>query len=236
MRRPDLRFLILNGILLFAVAGTVWANRTATVTAPPTGFLHGESLDFRGWKSHAVALTDREMDLLRPDAVMVRRFESPAGEIAELAVIAGHRKQTVHTPAYCLSGGGWETLTTGEWSLPIQGLPRGSSVEGTRAVMTDDGNEVIITYLFTDGTATTRSILRFQVEQLWTRLRGHLPMGALVRIIVPVTRDRESAVRLSDAFAAALLPQTLRDLRTAQKQGVAADSSATKTYREKHAN
>jgi hypothetical protein len=109
-------------------------------------------------------------------------------------------------------------------------------VEGTRAVMTDDGNEVIITYLFTDGTATTRSILRFQVEQLWTRLRGHLPMGALVRIIVPVTRDRESAVRLSDAFAAALLPQTLRDLRTAQKQGVAADSSATKTYREKHAN
>jgi len=46
--------------------------------------------------------------------LLVRRYGMAVGEkfaeVAELAIIAGHQKKSVHTPGFCLAGGGWETL------------------------------------------------------------------------------------------------------------------------------
>ena len=64
-----------------------------------------------------------------------------------MTVIAGHRKQSIHTPAYCMRGDGWEVVAEESVSLPVQG----HEVEAIRARIAKDGREMLATYFFTDG-------------------------------------------------------------------------------------
>jgi len=106
---------------------------------------------------------------------------------------------------------GWETTEAHPLHLNLQG----QTVETTRAVMYKDGKEVIATYTFTDGEFSTGNLSKFQMVQLLRRFRAKVPIGALVRVIVPVSGDRAAAEQLSNEFITANLPTVLRGLRSA---------------------
>lgn len=209
------RLLIFNAVLLFALLGSTGGYRTGSPKVIASDSLSRAALPFRGWTASELHLTKAEQEMLRPDAVLLRRYTAPSGETVDLAVIAGHRKQTVHTPAFCMAGGGWETLSEAEW----QTAAGKNDLKGTRSVMGQQGQELVATYFFTDGASSTRSLVRFQGTQLLQRLRGQTPLGALVRITVPVARDRDAAEKLSDEFAEAVFPDVLRNLRSAPRTG-----------------
>jgi EpsI family protein len=174
-------------------------------------FLSALSLPYQGWKTSDQALSEEERDLLQPDAALVRNYQSPAGETAQLAVIAGHQKRSIHTPAYCLPGGGWQTIALHGDSLMLSGR----SLPVMRAVMQDDrGRGMVATYFFTDGERVTSNLVGFQATQLLKRLHGEVPLGALVRILVPITKDEPTAARLSGQLAQATLPAVLEKIKT----------------------
>lgn len=75
---------------------------------------------------------------------------------------------------------------------------------------------MLVTYFFTDGDFSTRELVHYQWDQMLKRLRGEPPMGALVRIIVPVHSDRKAAERFSDDFAREMLPEILKSIRAAR--------------------
>jgi EpsI family protein len=139
----------------------------------------------------------------------MRRYQAADGQWAELAVIAGHRKRSIHTPAVCMVGGGWDTLTQQTATLPLSGRP----IPAMRLLMSKEGKQLLVTYFFTDGDACLNNLVQFQGFQALKRLRGQAPLGALARIIVPVCGDAEQAARETDAFAQATLPGTLAALR-----------------------
>ena len=114
------RLLIVNGILLLALLGGYFGLRSEDAVASRTDFLQPLNLPFQGWKATDMALKPDEMDMLKPDAVLMRHYKSQDGQSADLAVIAGHRKQSIHTPAFCMVGSGWEVLTQGEHEIPLQ--------------------------------------------------------------------------------------------------------------------
>lgn len=200
------RLLVLNTVLMLALLGGWWGRASARGPLRVGNPLEGLQIPFKGWKTADVPLQAHDLDLLQPDGYLIRSYEGPQGQSAQLAVIAGHRKRSIHTPAFCMAGGGWETLwqSACDITLPDRRIP------ASRMLMEQRRQGVLVTYFFTDGQYSTRSLLAFQGHQILLRLKRRLPSGALVRIIVPVTGpDESAALRLTSQFARSVLPPLL---------------------------
>lgn len=202
------RFLWACLVLLFAFAGSSWARRIETGKLDQPDFLTRLNPQFRGWTTSDIPLDANEAELLEPDAYLIRRYLSPQGVGVELAVVAGHRKRTVHTPGFCMAGGGWETLAQKSPLLTIEGR----QVKATQLLLARDGRRVLTTYFFTDGAYTTNSLVTFQASQLLNRLQSRVPLGAVVRILAPVSGELADAERLTDEFAQSVLPGVMTAL------------------------
>jgi EpsI family protein len=171
-------------------------------------FLREMRVGFRNWKPVDVPLPHAYEELLQPDSTLIRRYAS-GQEWCELAVIAGHRKQTIHLPAFCVAGDGWEVIEQGSTRLPAGGR----TIAANQILMSKERHFMLVSYFFTDGTYSTPSLIRFQAKHILERFRTGIPLGALVRIMTPVGADPGAAVSLTNDFAAATLPSTLELLR-----------------------
>lgn len=210
------RLWLVNGLFLLALAGAFWGRYSESAVLAPRDFFRGLDLRFRDWKVQDQPMAADESEMLNPDAFLLRRYRSPDGrEGAELAVIAGHEKRTVHSPAFCMAGDGWETVAEMEDALEVGG----KRIPVRRVMQTKEGRWELSTYFYTDGETSTANLLGFQGRQLLTRLRGGLPMGALVRILVPISKDGMAAQRLTDDLAEATLPALLLRLKSVRSGG-----------------
>lgn len=204
--RHRLSYLIC--ILMVTAFCGFYSRRVESIASTKVDYFQNLPLQYRDWTITHSDISDSDRTVLRPDAVTLRRYSSPNGEIIDLAVIAGHRKQTVHTPSFCMVGGGWNTLTEDSITLTIAG----KKVPMRRALMENDGHKAIMAYFFTDGALCLESLPKFQFELFKRRLSGVISQGALVRVIVPVLGDTETATRLSDDFAVSIMPELLEQL------------------------
>lgn len=209
------RLLVLNGVLLLALAGGTWGRRSESATVARPDFLRPLKLPFRDWASKDQELSPAERSMLEPDAALVRQYQGGKGQFAELAVIAGHRKKTVHTPGFCMVGGGWEVLAQRNIEIKLPDRPQ-AKITATQALLTKDGRGLLATYFFTDGELATNSLVSFQGAQIVKRVRGESPLGAVVRILVAVDRDAGGAEKLAAEFAQATLPRVLGSLADAR--------------------
>ncbi|MGC4046131.1 MAG: EpsI family protein [Armatimonas sp.] len=206
------RYIIINVILLATLFGLYGASRTTPPDGAYKDCLKGLTLPFRDWNVEEQFLTDRENEMLRPDTVLLRQYSSYMGEQVGLAIVAGHRKQTVHTPAFCMAGGGWNALSQSEQNLKLGD----TNIETVRSIMEAQGKRILVTYFFTDGTNSQRSLPAFQTTQFLQRLKGYPSWGALVRISVPIGSSQSDAENLSNEFARTTLPTVLQRLRDAR--------------------
>jgi EpsI family protein len=209
---PKWSVAIVNLFLLIAVAGSYWGRHIDAATVRQANFLQTLSVPFEGWQTSDEKADANDLYLLQPDSVLIRDYKSPKGEDAQLAVIAGHRKRSIHTPVFCLAGGGWETVSQQSGVITVAGR----KIQTNRLVMTQNNQSVVLTYFFTDGEYCSPSLTSFQTVQMVKRFRSVVPMGALVRIIVPIRSTEERADALSDQFAGATLPAVLDSVRHAQ--------------------
>ena len=206
------RTTAVNVLIVLTLMGGFWGRRIESASASSVNLLSSLELPFRNWKQSNFKLTSEEAGILQPDSVLLRRYKDQNGMgNVELAVIAGHRKKTVHTPDYCLIGGGWETLSQRDIDI---NLPSGPIVPAVRSWMVRDGKQMICTYFFTDGEFSTRSLPQFQFSQISKRLRGNVVAGALVRIIVPMQSSPQETEGLGDDFGVKTLPAILDRMKS----------------------
>ncbi len=204
------RFLIINIVLLLALFGSQWGRGIENARVQRADFLSKLPLAYLNWKFTDVAIPADELQILEPDASVIREYTSPdGGSAAELAVIAGHKKRSIHTPGFCMAGGGWEKLWERSMEMPVGGR----TILVTRSLMSREGQQVMATYFFTDGDYCTDDLVQFQGMQMMKRFRSEIPLGALVRILVPVRSDPRIAEQISSDFAAATVPPVLASLR-----------------------
>jgi EpsI family protein len=210
------RFIGLNTVLACIVILAYVSRAPAYDATQHSNFLKRLPLPFLTWSTQQVDLTAGDLALLQPDAFTVRNYKSPDGRLVQLAVVAGHKKRSVHTPAFCMTGGGWETVIQRPVTLHAAGR---LAIPATEAVLAQDDTVILTTYFFTDGSYCTNDLLRFQGMQLWDRVRGRVSLGALVRIITPMQggRDQKTAEQLTNQFATAVLPAVLANLQAHQQ-------------------
>lgn len=210
------RITVINSLLLLTLVGGIWGRRAEGAETQSSNFLSDLKAPYRDWKASDFKLTADENAMLQPDALLLRRYRDPKSRASvEVAVIAGHRKKTIHTPDYCLTGGGWETLSQKDILLRLQD---GSEVPAVRSWLSRDGKQMTATYFFTDGDFSTRSLPQFQVEQIGKRFRSSISIGALVRIIAPMQASPQETETLSDDFARHLLPTILDRMKQVQHE------------------
>ena len=210
------RLLVLNGVLVLALAGGTWGRRSESATVARPDFLRPLKLPFRDWESKDDKLSPAEQSMLEPDATLLRQYRGKKkGQWAQLAVIAGHRKKTVHSPGFCMVGGGYELLAQRNIQIPLPTQPD-AKITATQALLTKDGHGLLATYFFTDGELATNSLVSFQGAQIVKRVRGESPLGAVVRILVAVDRDAGGAEKLAGGCALATLPQVMGSLTEAR--------------------
>ena len=207
------RLLLVNGVLVLALLGGWMGRKLEAATVADPKFLERLDLPFRGWDAKPQVLTPAELELLEPDAVLARQYSSRGtNEAAQLVVVAGHRKKSIHTPAYCMAGGGWETISRSSTAIRLPDR----AIHAARMLMTNEGKSLLVTFFFTDGEYCTESLPRFQAVELLKRFRSSVPVGALVRIEIPVTAGQNAAEKLSDEFAEAVVPPVIAGLRGAR--------------------
>lgn len=206
------RLVVVNLLLAIALAGSYWGRHIDDAVVRQGDFLKSVALPYQGWATSDTPLSASDLSALQPDSFVVRNYQSSKGAQVQLAVIAGHRKKSIHTPAFCMAGGGWETLSEQTTALHLPGR----TVVADRELMEQNGSQIVATYFFTDGTYCSPSLTTFQMVQLLKRFRTNIPMGALVRIIVPVRTTPAQADTLTEQFASATVPEIMTALHRAQ--------------------
>ena len=206
-----LRIPIAIACLALTLLGSRWAGQTQNAPVRPTDELAMLEIPFYDWAQLDLDLSERETEVIRPEAALLRRYESPDdGLSAELTVIAGRHKRSVHTPGYCLPGSGWEVVQQEATSMT---LPGGRKIPIVHSIMTNDaGQQMAVVYFFTDGNFATNNIARYQFNQLLKRLRKQSSFGAMVRLIIPIHEgvDTDAFIR---EFANAAFPKVMDKLK-----------------------
>jgi len=169
-----------------------------------TGLVAMRLGDWQGRDLGSLDHTSRQM--LQPDAVISRLYRDSAGREVELLVIYGHRKATFHSPGQCLLGNGWNIVSKERASSALGGR----EVTMNRFRIQKDANRAVIFYGYVEGGRVTPSWVKHQFYLAGDRARGRLPMGALVRVTVPVAGDEAAADRVGLGFMQGVLPGVMR--------------------------
>jgi EpsI family protein len=154
------------------------------------------------------SLDDATATELGADAYLTRTYStSDAASVGlYIAYYASQRPGvSIHSPLHCLPGTGWEALDVATIPLPAAD----GSAAGSVRLMTMRKNldrAVVIYWYQLEGRSVANEI-ESKLYLLSDRLRRQPGDAALVRIVVPVTAEPETAASRGLAFARELLPQ-----------------------------
>ncbi|MCS6950871.1 MAG: EpsI family protein [bacterium] len=204
--RPN--YWIVIAMFLLAWGMVVYARQAENrvVTFPiDTGQVPNTIAGFRMVEQHD--LDDLSKQMLTPDAYIVRSYANEAGYPVNVLVIYGHRKNTFHSPGYCLPGGGWAIQKKSIEHIPVV-APDGREYKAAmnRFLLQKGEQRQVVFYCFVEGGRVTPSIFKHNWYLLQDRLLHRPAMGALLRIIVPVADNEEGAADIARAFARELVP------------------------------
>lgn len=209
------RLVLANSFLILALLGSFWGRKIEASPIAGTDIFADLKVPYHDWKTSPIEITARERELLEPDGLLMRRYTAPYKHVVDLAVIAGHRKKTIHTPDYCLAGGGWDTIAQHDSYLML----KGKRIRTVRSLLMHEKNQVVAVYFYTDGDATMTSLVEFQLHQMRRRMLAKGSLGALVRFLAPVNTTPEEAHQRIQEFAEETLPVILTRMQAAQSNG-----------------
>jgi EpsI family protein len=114
--------------------------------------------------------------------------------------------ESMHSPKYCLPGGGWEFSAFRTITLPTPNGP----AQINRSVIQKPGSRSLIFYWYQPGSRVVASEYQSKIFLVWDGLFHSNPGGSIVRVILP---DRPKAEEAGLAFARQLLLEVHSCLR-----------------------
>lgn len=199
---------LVTAILLVQAAAFHLVNRREEVTeAAPLRQIPEE---FAGWE----LVEDRPLDsynleIVHPDDYVMRMYaRSSGGRWADLFIAYFRTQRTghsPHSPRNCLPGRGWVPSRAGYISISVPGDPALLTVN--RYVVAKESARSVVLYWY----QTARRVIASEYEaKIWLVLdamRYNRSDTALVRVVVPVGADGDSAAERSAVeFAQAVVP------------------------------
>ena len=111
--------------------------------------------------------------------------------------------ESMHSPKYCLPGGGWEPLDIGVEKVPVAGR----SVEVNRYQLYKAGERLLVLYWYQNRRHVIASEYMNKAYLAWDAFLHGERSGSIVRISLP---DGPAAIKDAATFAAQVMPQVSR--------------------------
>ena len=199
--------LLTLAILSGALAAEVWSDhRNPEILAKP---LDSISRQIDGWTSTGnQKLGDTIVATLDATSYLSRTYRKGSNELDVFMAFYARQKagESMHSPKYCLPGGGWEfvdfrtvTLTTPDGPAQIN-----------RSVIQKPGSRALLFYWYQSRSRVVASEYQSKGFLVWDGLIHANPGGSIVRVILP---DRPKAEEDGVSFASQLLLQVQGCLR-----------------------
>ena len=209
--KPSLRFgVLLVLILLVGVVVNAWSY---------LGEAHVERQDLSefpetvgAWQRTGIdrTLDDETLKVLRASDYLLRDFQKPDGQVANLYVgyYASQRTgATYHSPLNCLPGSGWILSEPGKATIA---LPDGTSFVANKYVIQSGAFKSLMIYWYQGRGRNVASEYWGKFYTVLDSIRLRRSDAAMVRVTVPITGSEAAAEKAAIEFASgasAFLPQ-----------------------------
>ena len=218
--------LVRCGLALALILATAfYANRLTHGEAVPLA----ESLDrfpmrIGEWQGKTRYFAPEIYEKLGVSDSLLRVYFNPKGQRVWLYVgyyQSQRRGAQIHSPKYCLPGGGWSVLRQRVREIPI---PSGEPVRAVEAVYQKGGEKEVFLYWYQSRGRYITSEYMQKLHMLLGALRYNRTDAAFVRYSVPVEQDDVAkAVRIGIGFIQQTVPilnrflpgETIRSRRSA---------------------
>ena len=167
-------------------------------------------LDIAKWRGVPRYLDKKFIDTLDfSDYIMVNYKDGYGKNINfYMAYYESQRKgESIHSPATCLPGGGWEFSQAGSTAIFISG-PEQKTIKVNRAFMQLGDVKQLSYYWFPKAGRVLTNAYQLKLYTFWDALTQQRTDGALVRLITPVyqSEDLPQAEKRLQTFIQSLLP------------------------------
>ncbi len=102
----------------------------------------------------------------------------------------GGDETSIHPPAHCLPGSGWDIIAQGKVVLDLPGMPE-RPAEVNRLVIARGEVRQLVYYWYQERGRVTADDWKKIIFQSWDRAREQRTDGALVRLTAPIYRNAE---------------------------------------------
>ena len=164
------------------------------------------------WQKHGTdtVLDDATLKVLRASDYLLRDFEKPGGQVANLYVgyYATQRAgASYHSPLNCLPGSGWMLSEPGKATIT---LPDGKSFVANKYVIQSGEFKNLMIYWYEGRGRNVASEYWGKVYTVFDSVRLRRSDGAMVRVTVPIGKSEAEAEHEAIEFASAasvVMPQ-----------------------------
>ena len=150
-------------------------------------------------------LPDRIVASLAPTSYITRTYRDGAQEMSLFVAYYANQRagESMHSPKYCMPGGGWEMLDTGKASV----ASNGRRIDVNNYVLYRAGDRMRMLYWYQGPYRVVASEYKAKVYLLWDAARSGQTAGSIVRI---TTAENPGALARSMDFAGRLIPEVER--------------------------
>jgi EpsI family protein len=205
IRLSSLHFVLTFLLLSATLAATVWSDhRKPVVLARPIDAI---SMQLAGWAASGnEKLRDTIVASLNATSYLSRTYRKERAELDMfMAFYAQPRTgESMHSPKYCLPGGGWEFTDTTTINLS---LPNNRTAKINRALIRRGDQREILLYWYQSQPRVIASEYESKIFLVWDGLTRGNQGGSIVRVML---HDRPGAEQDGIAFATHLIPEVQR--------------------------
>ena len=170
-----------------------------------------DCLSRRGYfLDHIICCCQRKWSVLRANDYLLRNYRLGNGLVANLYIgyYATQRDgASYHSPLNCLPGAGWNPVTKGHITIPVEGDGR---IEINRIVIQKGMDRQLVLYWYQSHGRVIASEYWGKIYTVLDALRTNRTDAAMVRIVCPIPGNRSqtevSAERFATHFVQLLFP------------------------------
>jgi EpsI family protein len=190
--------LVVQAVLFYSAS----RGEKTPLAAPLSGFptLVG------AWHLEEVGVVDQEtQDILKADDLLTRTYTSREGEAnLFIAYFKTQRQgQSPHSPKNCLPGSGWQQMETGRIDMPVAD----GSIHINQYVVEKGDAQSVVLYWYQSQGRVIADEFAAKFYLISDSIRHHRSDTALVRVVVPISRDQtEQAEKVGADFVRTFYP------------------------------
>ena len=204
--------------LMLLAGGLVLTCRDLESSPMLTPNLSHVPLVLQGWQgTERGALDGDSLEMLDPDAYLLREYTRSDGYPVDLSILFGYRKSTFHSPGFCLLGGGWNIIRKSRRSLDLG--DGGGEVLANELLLQRGREQRTVLYWYMSHGATTPSFMQFRYHLLRNRVLQRPTWGALIRVSAPAAGSQEDAAQASEDLLQKIHPDLREELEIQAQPG-----------------